>query len=58
MRRAIAAAVTGGLVLGGAVATPSFAAGYGAGKARPAAPAKPGADRKPQVVKKAAAAPA
>jgi hypothetical protein len=33
MRRAIAAAVTGGLVLGGAVATPSYAAVPSAGKA-------------------------
>lgn len=33
MRRAIAAAVMGGLVLGGAVATPSLAATEGAGKA-------------------------
>ncbi len=45
MRRAIAAAVMGGLLLGGAVATPSVAAARGGGKApskaRSAAPAKP-----------------
>ena len=46
MRRAIAATITGGLVLGGAVATPSFAAERGAGKGRLAAPAKPRVDRK------------
>ena len=50
MRRAIAATIMGGLVLGGAVATPSFAAQRGAGKAsgkgRPAAPAKPRANSK------------
>jgi Domain of unknown function (DUF1906) len=44
MRRAIAAAVTGGLVLGGALATPAFAAAHGAGKpsekTRQAAPEK------------------
>ena len=44
MRRAIAATVVGGLVLGGAVAAPSVAAARGTGngpaKARPAAPAK------------------
>jgi hypothetical protein len=33
MRRAIAAAVIGGLVLGGVAATPAFAAAHGAGKA-------------------------
>jgi hypothetical protein len=45
MRRAIAATVMGGLLLGGAVATPSVAAarvgGKAPGKARSAAPAKP-----------------
>ncbi len=45
MRRAIAATVMGGLLLGGAVATPSVAAARGGGKApskaRSAAPAKP-----------------
>src|SRR3984893_15406989 len=45
MRRAIAATVMGGLLLGGAVATPSVAAARGGGKApskaRAAAPAKP-----------------
>jgi len=45
MRRAIAAAVMGGLLLGGAVATPSVAAvrggGKAPGKAHDAAPAKP-----------------
>jgi hypothetical protein len=45
MRRAIAATVMGGLLLGGAVATPSVAAARGdgtaPGKARPPAPAKP-----------------
>lgn len=45
MRRAIAATVIGGLMLGGAVATPSAAATRGAGKAPPkarsVAPAKP-----------------
>jgi hypothetical protein len=50
MRRAIAAAVMGGLVLGGAVATPSVAAarggGRGPGKAHPAALAKPRAGSK------------
>jgi glycoside hydrolase-like protein len=50
MRRAIAAAVMGGLLLGGAVATPSVAAARGGGKApgkaRSAAPAKPRADSK------------
>src|SRR6266704_3413815 len=51
MRRAIAAAVMGGLVLGGAVATPSVAAARGEGKgpakAGQAAAAKPRADSKP-----------
>jgi hypothetical protein len=50
MRRAIAAAVMGGLLLGGAVATPSVAAVRGAGKApgkaHGAAPAKPRAGSK------------
>jgi hypothetical protein len=50
MRRAIAATVVGGLVLGGAVAAPSVAAarsaGKGPGKAVPAAPAKPRAGGK------------
>ena len=45
MRRAIAATVMGGLLLGGAVATPAVAAARGdgnvPGKARSAAPAKP-----------------
>src|ERR1700720_4062064 len=45
MRRAIAATVMGGLLLGGAGATPSVAAARGGGKApskaRAAAPAKP-----------------
>jgi hypothetical protein len=49
MRRAIAAAVTSGLVLGGALATPAFAADHGpgkaAGQARQAAPAKHSAGR-------------
>ena len=56
MRRAIAAAIMGGLVLGGAVATPSFAAERGMGKAsgkgRPAAPAKPRANSKPTAAMK------
>lgn len=50
MRRAIAAAVIGGLVLGGAVATPSVAATRGADKAPPKArsiaPGKPHAGSK------------
>jgi Domain of unknown function (DUF1906) len=52
MRRAIAATVMGGLVLGGAVATPSVAAarghgdGNGPGQARQAAPAKARAESK------------
>jgi hypothetical protein len=50
MRRAIAAAVMGGLVLGGAAATPSVAAARGEGKgpakAGQAAAAKPRADSK------------
>jgi hypothetical protein len=49
MRRAIAAAVTGGLVLGGAVAMPAYAAVRGAAKApdkvRQAAPVKPRAGK-------------
>ena len=49
MRRAIAAAVTGGLVLGGALATPAFATAQGAGKAvdraRTVATAKPPAGK-------------
>ena len=50
MRRAIAATVMGGLLLGGAVATPAVAAARGDGnvpsKARSAAPAKPHAGGK------------
>src|ERR1700719_3511201 len=50
MRRAIAATVMGGLLLGGAVATPAVAAVRGdgnvPGKARSAAPAKPPAGGK------------
>ncbi len=49
MRRAIAAAVTSGLVLGGALATPAFATAQAAGKAndgaRTAAAAKPPAGK-------------
>jgi len=56
MRRAIAATVMGGLVLGGAVATPSFAAARGAGKApgkgRLSAPAKPRADNQSKAAMK------
>ena len=56
MRRAIAATIMGGLVLGGALATPSFAAERGTGKAsgkgRPAAPAKPRANSKPTAAMK------
>jgi hypothetical protein len=52
MRRAIAAAVMGGLVLGGAVATPSVAAargdGKGPGKARQAVAVKPRAESRPK----------
>jgi hypothetical protein len=51
MRRAIAATIVGGLVLGGTVAAPSVAAargaGKGPGKTRPAAPAKPRAGNRP-----------
>ncbi len=60
MRRAIAASVMGGLLLGGAVATPAVAAARGdgnvPGKARSAAPAKPPAGGKagPSRVGKAA----
>src|ERR1700749_3748760 len=60
MRRAIAATVMGGLLLGGAVATPAVAAARGdgnvPGKARSAAPAKPPAGDKagPSRVEKAA----
>jgi len=49
MRRAIAVAVTGWLMLGGALATPAYAAARGAAKApdraRQAVPVKPRADR-------------
>ena len=56
MRRAITAAVMGGLVLGGAVATPSLAAtrgeGKGPGKASQAVPTKPRAASKPKAASK------
>ncbi|MDX6343970.1 MAG: hypothetical protein QOH87_4108, partial [Trebonia sp.] len=62
MRRAIAATVIGGLVLGGAVATPSVAAARGAvkapGKAHSAAPAKPRASSKAAPGKAASSKPA
>ena len=56
MRRAITAAVIGGLMLCGAVATPSLAAargeGKGPGKAHQAVPAKPRAASKPKAASK------
>jgi hypothetical protein len=53
MRRAIAAAVVGGLVLGGVAATPAFAAAHSADKAQPATHAKAAKQRAHSTMAKA-----